>query len=99
MRPIATIGDMVFFPGCKCNPVKTYPIITGHPDDLEIGIPIATIGSLIAAPIAPLPMVVVGTPLSLDLSIPTSRIGDAALCVKCGPGIIISGKPTRLEAP
>jgi uncharacterized Zn-binding protein involved in type VI secretion len=89
--PVARITDGVFFPKCG-----VYPIVTGSPLWVEAGMPVAHIGSMVACPGGG--WIIQGSLTLLNSGIPTARLMDAAVSVKCGGGVIISGSPLWMES-
>jgi len=91
MRPVARIGDFVYFPCCG-----VHPIVTGDPLMIDMGRPVARIGDRVSCggPI------ITGTWLWIDRFRPVSRIGDLAICccITCCTGRIITGSPKLINS-
>ena len=89
--PVARQLDMVLFPRCG-----TYPIITGSPLWLEAGLPVAHMGSMVACPGGG--WIASGSMTLLNSGIPTARLFELAISIKCGSGFIVSASPLWMES-
>lgn len=89
-RPVARIGDMVYFPKCG-----VYPIVSGGPWIDQT--PVAHIGDVVACPT--MGIIISGAMTFIDAGRPVARIGDIVVSPKCKIGIIISGDPMFIQGP
>jgi uncharacterized Zn-binding protein involved in type VI secretion len=85
-RPVARIGDLVYFPCCGCR-----PLVTGDYRFIDKGRPVSRIGDRVSCGAR----VITGARRFIDKFRPVARIGDlAAVCccgTSCCTGRIITG--------
>jgi uncharacterized Zn-binding protein involved in type VI secretion len=91
MGPIACYGARVYFPKCGM-----FYVISGSPNFLEGGLPVARVGDLVNAP--GFSIIVQGSSTLVDGGQPVARIGDKAISTSCGSGFIVSGSTSFMES-